>query len=72
MKNRKNTIKIIENYREYQKTYCNDYYHNHKDQVKIIQKRYYYNKLSPEKQVIYKQKLEKKFPEWVDLICNKN
>jgi hypothetical protein len=39
----------IEKYRDYQKEYSNEYYYNNKDKIKIIQKRYYYNKLSPEK-----------------------
>jgi len=58
-----------EHYRKYKKEYTNKYYHENKDKVKIIQKRYYYNKLSPEKQIIYKQRLQKKHPEWVNLIC---
>ena len=49
----------------------NKYYHNNKDKVKIIQKRYYYNKLSMEKRIIYKKKIEEKYPEWVNEICNK-
>ena len=59
----------IEKYRTYQKEYGNNYYHDNKDKVRIIQKRYYYKKLSPEKQVIYKEKLQEKYPEWVDKIC---
>ena len=59
-----------EYYKEYINKYNNDYYHQNKDRVRIVQKRYYYNKLSPEKQVIYKEKLQEKYPEWVDQICN--
>ena len=58
-----------EHYQEYKKEYTNKYYHENKDNVRIIQKRYYYKKLSPEKQEKYKQKLQEKYPEWVDKIC---
>ena len=58
-----------EEYRKYNNEYNNEYYHENKDKVRIIQKRYYYKKLSPEKQVIYKQKLQEKYPEWVEQIC---
>ena len=58
-----------EYYTEYKREHTNKYYHNNKKKVKIIQKRYYYNKLSPEKQVVYKQKIQEKYPEWVDQIC---
>ena len=58
-----------EHYREYKKNYNNKYYHEHKDKVKIVQKRYYYNKLSFVKKIKYKQKMIKNFPEWADLIC---
>lgn len=58
-----------EYYKEYINNYNNDYYHNNKDKVRIVQKRYYYNKLSPEKQEKYKQKLQEKYPDWVDKIC---
>ena len=47
----------------------NKHYHNNKDKVRIIQKRYYYRKLSPDKQEKYKEKLQEKYPEWVDKIC---
>ena len=56
-------------YKEYINKYNNDYYHNNKDNIRIIQKRYYYNKLSPEKQVIYKEQLQEKYPFWVEQIC---
>ena len=56
-------------YKEYINKYNNTYYHQNKDRVRIVQKRYYYNKLSPEKQVIYKEKIQEKYPEWVDKIC---
>ena len=46
-----------EHYREYYKQQGNKYYNNNKDKVKIIQKRYYYKKLSPEKQVLYKKNI---------------
>ena len=58
-----------EHYREYYKQQGNKYYNNNKDKVKIIQKRYYYKKLSPEKKVIYKQKLQEKYPDIVDKVC---
>ena len=61
----------IEKYRDYQKEYSNEYYHTNKNKVQIIQKRYYYNKLSPEKQIKYKQKLLDKYPEMFHLICIK-
>ena len=66
IKDRENNI---EKYRTYQKEYGNNYYHENKDKIRIIQKRYYYNKLSPEKQIIYKKKLQEKYPEIVDKIC---
>ena len=47
-------------YKEYNRNQSYNYYHNNKDKIKIIQKRYYYNKLSPEKQIIYKQRLQEK------------
>ena len=56
-------------YNKYHKQYNTEYYHNNKDNVKLIQKRYYYNKLPPDKQDIYKQKLYKKYPHLVDQIC---
>jgi hypothetical protein len=59
----------IDNYRKYQKEYSNEYYYNNKEKIKIIQKRYYYNKLSPEKQVVYKQKLHGKYPVLATQIC---
>lgn len=61
----------IEKYRIYHKKQSNDYYHENKDKVRIVQKRYYYNKLPPEKQVKYKQKVENTWPEWVEQICGK-
>ena len=66
IKYRKNNKEL---FRESENKYKNKYYHTNKDKVRIIQKRYYYNKLSPEKQVIYKEKLQRKYPEWVDKIC---
>jgi len=59
----------IEKYKKYNNKYRKEYYQNNKNKVTIIQKRYYYNKLPPEKQVIYKEKLQEKYPEWVDKIC---
>ena len=56
-------------YREQNNIYKNNYYHQNKDRVKIVQKRYYYNKLSPEKQLLYKQKLQVSHPEIVNQIC---
>ena len=56
-------------FRESENKYKNKYYYTNKDKVRIIQKRYYYNKLSPEKQDKYKQKLQEKYPEWVEQIC---
>lgn len=65
----KSRAKHIDKYRKYQKEYSNNYYYNHTDKVKIIQKRYYYNKLPPEKQAKYKRKVEKNWPEWIEQIC---
>jgi hypothetical protein len=56
-------------YREQNNEYKNNYYHQNKDRVRIVQKRYYYKKLSPEKQLIYKGMLQEKYPEWVKEIC---
>jgi hypothetical protein len=58
-----------EYYKEYNRQQSANYYHTNKDKVKIIQKRYYYNKLQPEKQVIYKKKLQEKNPDIVNKIC---
>ncbi len=60
-----------EKFKEYNKKNFNKYYHENKDKVRIIQKRYYYNKLPPEKQVKYKHKVENTWPEWVEQICGK-
>ena len=49
----------------------NKHYHNNKDKLRIVQKRYYYNKLPLEKKEKYKLKLQEKYPEWVEQICNK-
>ena len=58
-----------EYYKEYNNEYRKKYYKDNKNKITIIQKRYYYNKLSPEKQVIYKQKIQDKYPDIVDQIC---
>ena len=47
----------------------NKHYHQNKDKVKIIQKRYYYRNLTPEKQEKYKRKLENKYPDIVNKVC---
>ena len=66
---KKAKAKNPEYYREQNNIYKNNYYHKNKDKVRIVQKRYYYNKLSPEKQVIYKEKLKEKYPDFVDEVC---
>jgi hypothetical protein len=58
-----------EHYKEYNKEYLSQYYSDNKDKYQIYYKRYYYKKLSPEKQVIYKQKLQEKYPDIVDQVC---
>ena len=58
-----------EKYREESRIKSNKYYNENKDKVKIIQKRYYYNKLSPERKLKYRQKLLENFPDIVDQIC---
>jgi hypothetical protein len=68
---RDDRLKHADKYKLYYKEYTNKYYHENKDKVKIIQKRYYYNKLPPEKQVRYKKKVEETWPEWAELICGK-
>ena len=60
-----------EKYKKYGREHFNNYYHTNKDKVRIVQKRYYYNKLPSEKQSRYKQKVENTWPEWVELICGK-
>mgnify|MGYP001095221801 CR=1 FL=1 len=60
-----------EHYREYYKQQGNKYYHNNKDKVRIIQRRYYYNNLPSDKKEIYKLKLQNKYPDIVDKICIK-
>ena len=70
IKVKQSKVKNPEHYREYINKYNNDYYHQYKDKVRIVQKRYYYNKLSFEKQIKYKERLQEKYPELVDLICN--
>ena len=69
LKVKQSKAKKPEHYKEYVNKYNNDYYHQNKNKVRIVQKRYYYNKLSPDKQMIYKNKLKDKFPDWVDQIC---
>ena len=61
----------IQSYRTYQKEYGNTYYHSNKDKISIIQKRYYYNKLPPDKQLVYLQKLKQNYPHLVDSILSK-
>ena len=58
-----------EHYKKYNREYNHNHYHNNKDKYKIYQKRYYYKNLSPEKQVIYKEKLQEKYPDIVDQVC---
>jgi hypothetical protein len=69
VKVKQSKVKNPEHYKEYINKYNNDYYHQYKDRVRIVQKRYYYNKLTYEKQIKYKQKLLDKYPEMVDQIC---
>ena len=59
-----------EHYREYIKEYPNKYYHEKKHKFQIIQQKFYYNKLPYDKQIKYIQKLEEKYPELAELICN--
>ena len=47
----------------------NKHYHNNKDKVKIIQKRYYYRNLSPDKQELYKKKIQEKYPDIINQVC---
>jgi len=49
--------------------YKRNYYRKNPEKVKIIQKRYYYNKLPPDKKEQYKQKIIDKHPDWVQQIC---
>ena len=70
IKVKQSKVKNPEHYREYINKYNNDYYHQYKDKVRIYYKRSYYKKLSPEKQIKYREKLQKKYPEIVHLICN--
>ena len=53
-----------EKFRESENRSRNKYYHNNKDKVKIIQKRYYYNKLPLVKKERYRQRLKENFPHW--------
>jgi hypothetical protein len=68
-KTKESKIKNPEHYRNYNREYNHNHYHNNKDKYKIYQKRYYYKKLSPEKQVIYKEKLQEKYPDIVEQVC---
>ena len=52
-----------EYYKEYGTNHSRKYYNENKDKVQIIRKRYYYNNLLPEKQIIYKQKLLDNYPD---------
>ncbi len=52
-----------EYYKEYGTNHSQKYYHENKDKIQIIRKRYYYNKLSPDKQIIYKKNLQEKHPD---------
>ena len=60
-----------EYYKNYYKNKSNIYYNENKDKYKIYHKRAYYKKLSPEKQIIYLEKLQEKYPDMVDKICEK-
>ncbi len=55
-------------YKEYNRQQALKYYKNNKEKVKIIQKRYYYNKLPPEKKEKYLNKLREQTPELVEKI----
>ena len=54
---------------------CNErsikYYNENKDKYQIYHKRAYYKRLSSEKQIIYLEKLQEKYPDIVDKICEK-
>ena len=56
------------------KNYCNnrsfEYYNENKDKYQIYHKRSYYKKLSPKKQIKYKERLYEKYPEIAEKICN--
>ena len=60
---KKSKAKKPEYYKEYGTNHSRKYYGENKDKIQIIRKRYYYNNLSPEKQIIYKQKLQDKYPD---------
>ena len=59
-----------EYYKEYGTKHSRKYYSENKDKIQIIRKRYYYNKLSSEKQQIYKQKIQEKYPDIFNKIFN--
>ena len=67
-KTKESRHKNSEHYKEYSKNQGYEYYNNNKDKIKIIRKRYYYNKLSPDKRNKYKQKLQEKYPDLIDKI----
>jgi len=69
IKVKKSRSKNSEHYKDYNKEYLSQYYSNNKDKYQIYYKRYYYKKLSHDKQVLYKQKLQEKYPNIVDQIC---
>ncbi len=58
-----------DHYKKYNKEYLSHYYPENKDKYKIYYKKYYYKKLTPEKKILYKQKLKDKYPDIVDQIC---
>ena len=55
-------------YKKYNKNQNHKYYEEHKDEIQITRRRYYYNKLSHEKQIQYKKKLQEKYPELIEKI----
>ena len=68
-KTKESRHKNPEHYKEYYKERSKNYYEENKDKYLVYQKKYYFRRLSPEKQVIYKQKIQEKYPNLVDKIC---
>ena len=62
-------VKNPEHYKQYNNNYNQKYYHENKDKYKIYQKRAYYKKLSPEKKLKYRKKLQENFPDIINQIC---
>jgi len=68
-KTKESRHKKSEHYKEYYKERSKNYYEENKDKYSVYQKKYYFRRLSPGKQVIYKQKIQDKYPDLVDKIC---